>query len=94
MNTRSPPPGLRRAPVLSTARGLVAAVFMVAVAATQGGCCNALKAPNRCAACVYDNCIIPYGSRAPGTPMGQAPRPSDVEAGAPRASAPVATMAY
>lgn len=50
---------------MNARRLLVASLF--ALAALVGGSgCNITAAPGRCVGCCYDNCIIPYASRAPG----------------------------
>jgi len=49
--------------------------FLVFLAAgvTASGCCEVQKQPGRCAACCYDNCVIPVAagnvSEKPLTPV-------------------------
>ena len=40
--------------------------LLLLLASAAGACCPIGKAPGRCVACCYDNCIVPtFSSRAP-----------------------------
>lgn len=40
-------------------RHLIGGAALATLALVASGCCNPAKAPGRCTACVYDNCIVP-----------------------------------
>jgi hypothetical protein len=50
---------------LIMARTLSALALLGGLALVAAGCCNPAKAPGRCTACIYDNCIVPTFSAAP-----------------------------